>query len=150
MLKFPLPAACALLAAVAVVVPAHADRPVYPPSYGSSGVFGVGTQTRDGLTAFIPPGLRRLAAPRHRSIIPICASLWCSPAAGVRLSSLAIGSALSSTASAATFSSRRSTRFVPGIGAQPDAPDVEVPQLDVLHAADVSRTTPTCRPAGPP
>lgn len=54
--KFALPAACALLAAFGAAVPAHADPPVYPPSYGSSGVYGVGTRTRDGVTAFIPPG----------------------------------------------------------------------------------------------
>jgi hypothetical protein len=49
MLKFPLPAVCALLAAAGVAVPAHADPPIYPPNYGSSGVYGVGTQTRAGL-----------------------------------------------------------------------------------------------------
>lgn len=59
MLKFALPAACALLAVVGFAGPAHADPPIYPPSYGSSGVFGVGNQTRDGLTAFIPPGRYR-------------------------------------------------------------------------------------------
>ena len=58
MLKFPLIAA-STLAGVILAAPAHADPSVYPPSYGSSGVFGVGNQTRDGLTAFIPPGRDR-------------------------------------------------------------------------------------------
>jgi hypothetical protein len=39
MLKFPLPAACALLAAAGLAVPAHADPPIYPPSYGSTAVY---------------------------------------------------------------------------------------------------------------
>ena len=59
MAKCPLIAAITLLACVALAVTAHADPPIYPPSYGSSGVYGVGTQTRDGLTAFIPPGRYR-------------------------------------------------------------------------------------------
>jgi hypothetical protein len=45
------------------------------------------------------------------------ASLWRSPAAGVRLFSRSICSALSSIPSAAVFSSTRATRLVPGIGA---------------------------------
>lgn len=55
-------AKCALIAAItvlgcfAVAVPAHAGPPIYPPSYGSNGSYVVGTQTRDGLTASIPPG----------------------------------------------------------------------------------------------
>jgi hypothetical protein len=59
MAKFPLVAIGALLAGAALPAPAHADPPIYPPSYGSSGVYGVGTQTRDGVTAFIPPGRYR-------------------------------------------------------------------------------------------
>jgi hypothetical protein len=59
MAKRALIAAITVLACFARAVPAHADPPIYPPSYGSSGVYGVGTQTRDGLTAFIPPGRYR-------------------------------------------------------------------------------------------
>jgi hypothetical protein len=59
MAKFPLIAIGALLAGAALAAPAHADPPIYPPSYGSNGVYGVGPQTRDGLTAFIPPGRYR-------------------------------------------------------------------------------------------
>ena len=55
MLKFPLVTAGLVFAVIAAPVPAHAD-PVYPPSYGSNGTFAVGTQTRDGLSSFIPPG----------------------------------------------------------------------------------------------
>src|SRR3954447_5125756 len=47
----------------------------------------------------------------------ICASSWRSPAAGVRLFSRSICSALSSSWLAAVFSSTRATRLVPGIGA---------------------------------
>src|SRR5438876_433373 len=47
----------------------------------------------------------------------MCTSSWRSPAAGVRLFSRSICSALSSMPSAAVFSSTRATRFVPGIGA---------------------------------
>ncbi|MBV8964933.1 MAG: hypothetical protein JO191_02020 [Mycobacteriaceae bacterium] len=46
--------------ALALAAPAHADPPIYPPSYGSSGVYGVGTRAQDGLTAFIPPGIYRV------------------------------------------------------------------------------------------
>ncbi|HZQ30450.1 MAG TPA: hypothetical protein VFB19_01795 [Mycobacterium sp.] len=56
MLKLPLIGVGAVLVGVAVALPAHADPPIYPPSYGSSGTFAVGTQARDGATAFIPPG----------------------------------------------------------------------------------------------
>jgi hypothetical protein len=59
MAKFPLIAAITLLLCLALAVPANADPTIYPPSYGSSGVYGVGTQNRDGLTAFIPPGRYR-------------------------------------------------------------------------------------------
>jgi hypothetical protein len=59
MRKFTLVAASTLLAGVALAGPANADPPIYPPSYGSSGVYGVGTQNRDGLTAFIPSGRYR-------------------------------------------------------------------------------------------
>lgn len=59
MLKFSLIAASVLTAGVTLAALAHADPPVYPPRYGSNGVFGVGTQTRDGVTAFIPPGRYR-------------------------------------------------------------------------------------------
>ena len=41
-------------------MPVHADPPIYPPSYGSSGVYAVGAQTREGLTASIPPGHYRV------------------------------------------------------------------------------------------
>lgn len=40
--------------------PAHADPTIYPPSYGSNGLFGVGDQSREGLTASIPPGRYRV------------------------------------------------------------------------------------------
>ena len=53
----------------------------------------------------------------QRSIIRICCSVWWSPAAGVMLVSLSTCSAVSSTPSAAVFSSTRATRLVPGIGA---------------------------------
>jgi hypothetical protein len=53
----------------------------------------------------------------HRSMTAICVSSWRSPAAGVRLFSRSICSALSSRWSAAVFSSTRETRLVPGIGA---------------------------------
>ncbi len=56
MVKFPLVAAGALVATAVLSAPANADPPVYPPSYGSNGMFAVGTQSRDGWTAFIPPG----------------------------------------------------------------------------------------------
>ncbi len=50
-------AAGALLAALVVAAPGHAD----PASYGSNGVFGVGAQPRDGwATASIPPGRYRV------------------------------------------------------------------------------------------
>jgi hypothetical protein len=45
-----------------------------------------------------------LAYQAERSSIPICCSLWCSPAAVGRLSSRAIWSRLSSSESASTFS----------------------------------------------
>jgi len=51
--------ACALSAGISVVPVAHAD-PAYPPSYGSNGVFGVGNENRDGVTAYIPPGRYRV------------------------------------------------------------------------------------------
>jgi hypothetical protein len=53
----------------------------------------------------------------QRSMVDMFASLWRSPVAGVRSFSRAIWSALSSTRSAAVFSSTRETRLVPGIGA---------------------------------
>jgi len=59
MAKFPLVAASVLTAGMTLAPMAHADPPVYPPRYGSSGVYGVGTQDRDGVTAFIPPGRYR-------------------------------------------------------------------------------------------
>jgi hypothetical protein len=50
-------AASALLAGVALAASAYAE----PPSYGSNGVFGVGTERRDGwVTAYIPPGRYRV------------------------------------------------------------------------------------------
>lgn len=52
-------AACALAVGVAAAMPAGAD-PAYPPSYGSNGVFGVGDQNRDGVTAYIPAGRYRV------------------------------------------------------------------------------------------
>jgi hypothetical protein len=46
----------ALLAGLVLVAPAHAA-----PSYGSNGVFGVGTQPREGwATTYIPPGRYRV------------------------------------------------------------------------------------------
>ncbi len=60
MVKIPLIAASSLLAAVALGTPAHADPRTLPPSYGSNGTFAVGTEPRDGLTAFIPPGRFRV------------------------------------------------------------------------------------------
>jgi hypothetical protein len=59
MAKFCAIAAITLIAFVAVAVPGRADPMIYPPSYGSNGTYGVGTHTRDGLTAFIPPGRYR-------------------------------------------------------------------------------------------
>ncbi|MDT5093312.1 MAG: hypothetical protein QOH60_2675 [Mycobacterium sp.] len=61
MVKVPLFAAAALLLAVSLPAPApvHADPPLYPPRYGSNGIFGVGPQSRDQVTAFIPPGRYR-------------------------------------------------------------------------------------------
>jgi hypothetical protein len=59
MAKFCPIAAITLIACVALAVPGHADPLNYPPSYGSNGTYGVGTKTRDGLTAFIPPGRYR-------------------------------------------------------------------------------------------
>jgi hypothetical protein len=59
MVKVPLYAAAALLLAVSLPAPTYADPPVYPPRYGSNGVFGVGPQSRAQLTAFIPPGRYR-------------------------------------------------------------------------------------------
>jgi hypothetical protein len=56
MLKLPLTVAGSLLAGAALVVPAQADPVIYPPSYGSSGVYAVGGQIVEGLTASIPPG----------------------------------------------------------------------------------------------
>jgi hypothetical protein len=58
--KFPLIATSALLAGLAAPVPAAADPPVLPPSYGSSGTYAVGTHTHDGVTSFIPPGHYRV------------------------------------------------------------------------------------------
>jgi hypothetical protein len=50
-------AAGALLVALFTAVPAHAD----PPSYGSNGVFSVGSEPREGwATASIPPGRYRV------------------------------------------------------------------------------------------
>ena len=63
MVRLPLIAASTLLVGVALAAPAHADPPlstIYPPSYGSSGVYAVGAQTRDALTASIPPGHYRV------------------------------------------------------------------------------------------
>ncbi len=60
MIKFPLIVASTVLAVLAVVVPAHADPTIYPPSYGSSGVYAVGGHTVEGLTASIPPGHYRV------------------------------------------------------------------------------------------
>jgi hypothetical protein len=60
MLRFSLTAASVVLATVGLAASAQADPPTYPPRYGSSGTFGVGTQKRDGLTAFIPPGHYRV------------------------------------------------------------------------------------------
>ncbi|MGH3676419.1 MAG: hypothetical protein ACRDU5_11900 [Mycobacterium sp.] len=49
-------AASALLVGLLLAPPAHAA-----PSYGSNGVFGVGTEPRDGwATAYIPPGRYRV------------------------------------------------------------------------------------------
>ena len=59
MAKFPFIAAITLILCVVLAVPGHADPLTYPPSYGSNGTYGVGTQTRDGLTAFIPAGRYR-------------------------------------------------------------------------------------------
>lgn len=54
-------AGCAgVLAATAILAaPAHAD-PVYPPSYGSNGVFGVTTTADARANAHIPPGTYRV------------------------------------------------------------------------------------------
>jgi hypothetical protein len=60
MLKLPLTVAGSLLAGAALVVPAQADPVIYPPSYGSSGVYAVGGQIVEGLTASIPPGHYRV------------------------------------------------------------------------------------------
>jgi len=60
MLKFPLIVAGALVACAGLAAPAQADPVIYPPSYGSSGVYAVGGQTVDGLTASIPPGHYRV------------------------------------------------------------------------------------------
>jgi hypothetical protein len=56
MLKVRLSAAAALLLVATPSAVASADPPMYPPRYGSNGIFGVGAQSRDQLTAFIPPG----------------------------------------------------------------------------------------------
>jgi hypothetical protein len=53
----------------------------------------------------------------QRSMTAMCPSSWRSPAAVARLFSRSICPALSSTRSAAVFSSTRATRLVPGIGA---------------------------------
>jgi hypothetical protein len=58
--KLALIVASAVLAGVGLAASARADPTIYPPSYGSNGVFAVGTQTGDGLTAFIPPGRYRV------------------------------------------------------------------------------------------
>ena len=60
MVKLPQIATGALLLGGILAPPANADPPILPPSYGSSGTFAVGTQTRDGVTAFIPPGHYRV------------------------------------------------------------------------------------------
>ena len=57
------------------------------------------------------------------------ASSWRSPVAGVRSLSRWICSALSTTPSAAVFSSTRETRLVPGIGAM-SSPWAGRPSLD--------------------
>jgi hypothetical protein len=54
-----LSASCAALLMLAPT--ATADDPVYPPSYGSNGVFGVGVDNPDPrATAVIPPGTYRV------------------------------------------------------------------------------------------
>jgi hypothetical protein len=68
-----------LLAGAALPTSAHAD----PPSYGSNGVFVVGTQTTDWPTAFIPPGRYRVdQAPGFFSAPGFwqrCSNLPCGP-----------------------------------------------------------------------
>ena len=54
-------AAGAMLAGIVLAASAHADPVILPPSYGSNGVFGVGTDPRGGwATRFIPPGRYRV------------------------------------------------------------------------------------------
>jgi len=62
--------------------------------------------TRDARYETLPADLAYL------SIVAMLASSWRAPAAGVRVSSRAIWTSLSSTASAAVFSSTRATRRV--------------------------------------
>lgn len=59
MVKVVVIAAGALLMGAGLNAPANADSPIYPPRYGSSGVYGVGAHEREGLTASIPPGRYR-------------------------------------------------------------------------------------------
>jgi hypothetical protein len=56
MLRIPFAVASAGLAAALLAAPAHADPVIYPPSYGSSGVYGVLGHANDALQFSIPPG----------------------------------------------------------------------------------------------
>jgi len=60
--RYPLTACgvTVLLIGVAPATPALADPPIYPPSYGSNGVFGVVGTTDARATSHIPPGTYRV------------------------------------------------------------------------------------------
>ena len=59
--RIPLAVAVPLVAAAGLAAPANADPVIYPPSYGSNGVYAVGGHDVEGLTASIPPGHYRVA-----------------------------------------------------------------------------------------
>src|SRR5437868_13614648 len=78
----------------------------------------------------------------QRSMTAMLASLWRSPAAGVRWFNRSSCPTLSSMLSAAVFSSTRATRLVPGIGAISSPCPNEPPQADLCSGPPDLPATP--------